>query len=103
MLRALSDILSNSSMQQTPLSLSTRAPLSSTISRVSASCTRRAWNPGPSQKKSCFAVKNPFIAWLQEATLQSRFCQQYASMGLGPCEGIHRVGVLGREGKGQPW
>ena len=38
MLRALSDILSNSSMQQMPRSLSTRAPLSSTISRVSGSC-----------------------------------------------------------------
>ena len=38
MLRALSDILSNSSMQHTPWSLSTKAPLSSTISRVSGSC-----------------------------------------------------------------
>jgi hypothetical protein len=40
MLRAASDILSNSSMQQTPLSLSTKAPLSSTISFVSGSCAR---------------------------------------------------------------
>ena len=38
MLRALSDILSNSSMQHTPLSLRTSAPLSSTISLVSGSC-----------------------------------------------------------------
>lgn len=38
MLRAASDILSNSSMQQMPLSLSTNAPLSRTISRVSGSC-----------------------------------------------------------------
>lgn len=36
--RAASLILSNSSMQQTPLSDSTRAPLSSTISLVSGSC-----------------------------------------------------------------
>ncbi len=39
--RALSDILSNSSMQQTPWSLSTSAPLSSTISRVSGSCNHQ--------------------------------------------------------------
>lgn len=38
MLRVASVILSNSSMQQTPLSLSTSAPLSKTISLVSGSC-----------------------------------------------------------------
>ncbi len=43
--RALSDILSNSSMQQTPWSLSTSAPLSNTISRVSGSCQPRYRQP----------------------------------------------------------
>lgn len=33
MLRAFSDILSNSSIQQTPLSLSTSAPLSKTLAK----------------------------------------------------------------------
>ena len=105
MLRALSDILSNSSMQQTPLSLSTRAPLSSTISRVSASCiNRRKWNPGPSKARptGLLCPQNlPSLHGYRKEALQSLLCQQYASMGLGPCKGIHQVGVS-RDGGVRP-